>query len=230
MAKRAGRLNLLRQYAKENGWFLLFQRIAGAAIRRTRDSLLEKKLKTSGVKLGKHPRLIGLSHMRLGANFSAGNELWLEAVTFFAGVSLQPLLTVGANCSLSDNVHLGCTNQLTIGDGFLCGSRVIITDHDHGIYNALSNGPTPSNPTLPPIDRPLSHDKSVRIGNNVWVGDGVAILGGTDIGDGVIIGANAVVTGRIPSFTIAVGIPAKPVKRFDFEKQQWVHLADFQRR
>jgi lipopolysaccharide O-acetyltransferase len=226
MSMRDGKIRSLQRFAQENGWFLLSQKIAGAAIRRTRDSLLASKLKTSGMKLGKHPRLIGINHMRLGANFSAGDGLWLEAVTSFIGVDLQPLLTVGVNCSLSNYVHFGCTNRVTIGSDFLCGSRVIVSDHNHGIYNDLPEGPLQSNPAIPPIQRFLSNDKTVCIGNNVWVGDGVAILGGADVGDGAIIGANAVVSGYIPPFTIAVGIPARPVKRFDFEKQQWVNIID----
>ena len=226
MGTPSGKLRSLRRFAQENGWFLLSQKIAGAVIRRTRDSLLAAKLKTSGMKLGKHPRLAGLSHIHLGANFSAGNGLWLEAVTHFGDTSLQPSLTIGANCNLSDYVHLGCANRITIGDGFLCGSRVIISDHNHGIYSVVPGGPAPSAPMLPPLQRPLSTDKSVRIGNNVWIGDGAAILGGADIGDGVIIGANAVVIGKIPSFTIAVGTPAKPIKRFDFEKQQWIDITN----
>lgn len=219
------KLKLLRRFTQENGWFLVSQKIVGALFRRIRDFLLAAKLKTSGMKLGKHPRMAGLSHIRLGTNFSAGDGLWLEAVTFFNDTCLQPRLTIGVNCSVSDYVHIGCANCITIGNEFLCGSRVIISDHNHGIYNAVPDGPSPSPPTLPPMERPLSHDKSVCIGNNVWIGDGVAILGGADIGDGVIIGANAVVTGRIPSFTIAVGMPARPVKQFDFEKGQWIDIA-----
>lgn len=224
MGTPSGKLRSLNRFAQENGWFLLSQKIAGASVRRFRDRILAAKLKTSGMKLGKHPRVAGLSHIHLGANFSAGNGLWLEAVTHFGDISLQPSLTIGINCNLSDYVHLGCTNRVTIGDEFLCGSRVIISDHNHGIYNVVPDGLPPSAPTLPPMQRPLSNDKSICIGNNVWIGDGAAILGGADIGDGVIIGANAVVIGKIPSFTIAVGAPARPIKRFDFEKQQWTDI------
>lgn len=226
MSKPSEKLRFLGRFAQENGWFLLSQKVLGAFIRRIRDRLLAGKLKTSGMKLGKHPRLVGLGHISLGANFSAGNGLWLEAVTYFGDTHLQPHLTIGSNCNLSDHVHLGCANQITIGNEFLCGSRVIISDHNHGVYSVVPDGLPLSLPTLPPMQRPLSNDKSVRIGNNVWIGDGAAILGGSDIGDGVIIGANAVVTGKIPSFTIAVGIPAKPVKQFDFEKQQWIDIAN----
>ncbi|HZY63950.1 MAG TPA: hypothetical protein VFE38_15645 [Edaphobacter sp.] len=226
MSKLVQKMKLLQEYAGENGWFLCLQKLSGAVVHRSRDRLLAAKLKTSGMKLGKHPRLIGLNHIHLGVNFSAGNGFWLEAVTSFAGVNQQPLLIVGTNCNLSDSVHIGCVNRVTIGNNFLCGSHVIISDHNHGIYNSRQTDLVDSDPTIPPVQRPLSNDKSVCIGNNVWVGDGAAILGGAVIGDGVVIGANAVVTGTIPPFTIAVGIPAKPVKQFNFEKQQWIDFAN----
>ena len=57
------------------------------------------------------------------------------------------------------------------------------------------------------------------IGNDVWCGANVVILQGVEIGDGAVIGANAVVTKDIPPYGIAVGIPAKVV-RFRFKEEQ----------
>ncbi|MFW9987569.1 MAG: CatB-related O-acetyltransferase [Candidatus Odinarchaeota archaeon] len=60
----------------------------------------------------------------------------------------------------------------------------------------------------------LIEDKGgVKIGNNVWIGDNATILPGVRIGDGVIIGAGSVVTSDIPPFSIAVGVPAKVIKK-----------------
>lgn len=57
---------------------------------------------------------------------------------------------------------------------------------------------------------------AVFIGNNVWIGDNVIILSGVRIGDGTVIGAGSVVTKDIPPYSIAVGNPAKVIKkRFD---------------
>ena len=59
------------------------------------------------------------------------------------------------------------------------------------------------------------------IGNDVWIGTNAVILRGVKIGDGAVIGANAVVTKDVPSFGVAVGVPAKVVKyRFSDEKMQ----------
>lgn len=69
---------------------------------------------------------------------------------------------------------------------------------------------------------------SVRIGNDVWIGDGAMILGGHVIGDGAIVAAGAVVTKDVEPYTIVAGVPARPVrKRFSddeihfLEKLRW---------
>lgn len=53
----------------------------------------------------------------------------------------------------------------------------------------------------------------VTIGNNVWIGDNVTVLSGVSIGDGTVIGSGAVVTKNIPAYSIAVGVPARVVKK-----------------
>src|SRR5437899_3077246 len=134
MSEPGGRFGSLREFAVENGWMLLLQKVGGAALRRVRDGLLARRLKTTQLRIGRHPKIAGLAHMRVGRGFSAGNGLWLEAVTEFAGVRYEPMLSIGANVNLSDQVHVACTNRVTIEDGVLSGSRVIITDHSHGLY------------------------------------------------------------------------------------------------
>jgi acetyltransferase-like isoleucine patch superfamily enzyme len=222
MNETDGRAASLRAFGAENGWLLLAQKVAGATVRRLRDGLLARRLKTVGLRLGRSPKLAGLAHMRVGENFSAGNGLWLEAVTVFGGERYEPMITISANVNFSDNVHVGCTHRVTIGEGTLSGSNVIITDHSHGRYS----GEGQSSPEIRPTKRRLSNDKAVMIGRNVWLGDGVAVLGGADIGEGAIIGANSVVNCSIPAFCIAVGAPARPVRRWDVERSQWVQWTE----
>jgi len=63
----------------------------------------------------------------------------------------------------------------------------------------------------------------VIIGNDVWVGFGVSIIGGVCIGDGAIIASNSLVTKDVMPYTIVGGIPAKEIgKRFDDEKIEWL--------
>lgn len=53
----------------------------------------------------------------------------------------------------------------------------------------------------------------VIIGNNVWIGDNVLILSGVTVGDGAVLGAGSIVTGDIPPYSIAVGNPARVIKK-----------------
>jgi len=208
---------LIGAYLAENGLFLTIERILAAPYRRIKNRALERKLKTTGLSLGNQPKLFGLSHIRLGVNFSAGNGLWLEAVTFFAGVNYDPDLIIGNNVNFSDQVHVACTNAVHIGDGVLCGSHVVISDHSHGIYS----GDQQSSPLTSPNHRPLSSDKSVTVGSNVWIGDGAAILAGSSIGQGSIIGAHAVVNSTLPDFCVAVGSPARVIRLWNPSTGVW---------
>ena len=212
----------LRGFAAENGWLLLVERVVGSALRRMRDASLGRKLRTRGFRVGRTPRLLGLAHMTVGENFSAGHDLWLEAVTSFAGQALQPELRIGAHCNLSDSVHIGCAGRVTIGSGLLCGSRVLIIDHAHGSYGDLFG--SASDPAVRPNLRPLSVGGAITIGDNVWVGDGAVILPGAHIGDGAVIGANSVVNGPVPPATVAAGAPLRLLRRWDAGTQTWRRL------
>ena len=72
-----------------------------------------------------------------------------------------------------------------------------------------------------------SHGK-VTIGNNVWLGENVAILKGASIGDNVIIGYGSVVTKTIPANSVAVGAPARVICTIDeyFEKRKKEYLKE----
>ena len=71
---------------------------------------------------------------------------------------------------------------------------------------------------VPPAREDLPIKGDTVIGNDVWIGQNATILPGVHIGDGAIVGANSVVGSDISPYTVAVGNPAKPVrKRFDDE-------------
>ena len=88
---------------------------------------------------------------------------------------------------------------VTIGDDCFIGPNV-------GIYTACHS--------TDPVERNTRQEWAlpVTIGNNVWIGGSVTILAGVTIGDNVTIGAGSVVTRDIPSNTVAVGNPCRPIK------------------
>jgi lipopolysaccharide O-acetyltransferase len=207
----------LLQLAREDGWAQVLPRALTTLTRRLRDTLTARRLHAPNFRAGRSPRLHGLAHMRIGKNFSAADNLWLEAVTSYAGQPHTPQLLLGDDINLSSNVHIACLHCIHIGDGLLAGSNVLISDHTHGRYS----GPSQSDPDTRPTQRPLHSTGEILIGRNVWLGDNVCVLAGAVIGNGAIIGANSVVRGPIPPATIAVGAPARVVRHWDPTNQQW---------
>ena len=176
-------------------------------------SMLSKKLGARPLFVGPDAHLRGLSHVRMGRNFSSGRGLWLQAVTEHGGEKFSPQIIIGDDVSVSFWGHIAATNYVEIGSNVLIGSKVIITDHNHGLptdpFKNIVARSSPRRLDCCPVGR-------VVIGRNVWIGDGVVIGPGAEIGEGCIIGANAVVNKDLfRAYTIAVGIPAKPIKRYD---------------
>ena len=62
------------------------------------------------------------------------------------------------------------------------------------------------------------------IGDGTWIGTNVVRVGNIQIGKHCVIGANSVVTKDIPDYSVAAGIPAKVIKRYDFEEEEWVRV------
>jgi lipopolysaccharide O-acetyltransferase len=168
----------------------------------------------SSVRLIRRPVYIqGKSHISLGRNFTSGIGMRLDAAPVHGNVCLE----IGDNVQINDYVHIGAINSIKIGKNVLIASKVFITDHDHGSYGRHGRH---DSPLSVPKDRELSFS-FVTIEDNVWIGEFVAILPGVTVGKGSIIGAMSVVTRDIPPNCIAVGAPAKVVKKYDFETARW---------
>tara|TARA_Y100000766_G_C18767860_1_gene536863 strand:- start:1 stop:621 length:621 start_codon:yes stop_codon:yes gene_type:complete len=113
----------------------------------------------------------------------------------------QPVVRIGDRCLIGRGSGIVGHFSIDIGDDVWTGHHVYITDQNHGYDN---------------VDIPISQqsmpEKPVRIGSGSWLGHGTVVLPGAEIGEHVVIGANSVVTGSIPSFSVAVGAPARVVK------------------
>ena len=104
-------------------------------------------------------------------------------------------IIIGNKVSINEFVHIWGSGGVHIGDNCLIGSHTVITTLTHDKKASLY--------------RETLINKSVNIGNNVWIGTGAIILPGISIGDGAIIGAGAVVTKDVAANDIVVGIPAR---------------------
>ena len=109
-------------------------------------------------------------------------------------------IRIGNYCLICSGVRIGSAHEILIGDNCMIASNAYITDSDwHGIYNRISIGKT----------------APIKIEDNAWIGDSVIVCKGVTIGENSIIGAGAVVVDNIPANCVAVGNPAKVVKKLD---------------
>ena len=153
-------------------------------------------------------------NIRIGKNFTSGFGCRIEAYPDSKGN--QKLITIGDNVQINDFVHIGAIESITIGNNVLMASKIYITDHNHGSYDKNSS----DHPMSIPISR-VSKSKPVIIEDNTWIGESVCVFPGVVIGKGSVIGALSVVTKSIPPYCIAVGSPAKVVKKYNFISNVW---------
>jgi phosphonate metabolism protein (transferase hexapeptide repeat family) len=119
--------------------------------------------------------------------------------TYFAGDASAIYTKMGKFCSIASQVRLNPGNHPTW--------RVM---QHHCTYRRVQYGLDVKD------DEEFfqwRRDDSVEIGHDVWLGHGVLVMAGIKIGTGAVVGAGSVVTKDIPPYAIAVGVPAKVIKK-----------------
>ena len=191
----------------------LFHKIIHSAYYINLDNIQNQKNTLEFKKLGSNSYLPDLciiknpQYISIGKNFSSLYNLRIEAWDAYENEIFQPEIIIGDNVNLNSDCHIGCIDKVIIGDNVLIGSKVYISDHSHGEISKEAL-------LISPVHRKLHSKGPVTIGNNVWVGENVAILPGVTIGLNSIIGANAVVTRDIPANSVVGGNPARIIKTF----------------
>lgn len=155
-------------------------------------------------------------YIRMGKGLTTGHGCRLEAYPENNSVSMF----LGDNIQMNDYVHITAMQSVTIGNNVLMASKIYISDCAHGSY---AGDAADSSPLTAPAERPFVC-KPVVIEENVWLGEFVSVLPGTTIGKGTIVGANSVVSKSLPAYVIAVGSPARPIKKFNFDTNQWERI------
>lgn len=154
--------------------------------------------------------------IKFGKGFTSGVGMRIDVP--YVKSANEIIIEIGENVQVNDYVHITAVNSIKIGNNVLIASKVFITDHNHGGYN--EEHVLQSHPDEPPADRPITF-KSVTIEDNVWIGEFVTVLPGVTIGKGSIIGSMSVVSKNIPPDTIAVGSPARAIKKFNRHTGVW---------
>lgn len=164
--------------------------------------------------LGNNSRILNPLHIGGGKSIIIGNNTtiqyksWIEANPLTGDSKAE--LIIGNGCAIGHFNEIYSTKSIVIEDSVLTADRVYISDNLHGYEN----------PDVPIINQPVKQNGTLRIGEGSWLGIGVCVIG-ANIGKHCVIGANAVVTHNIPDYSVAVGIPAKVVKRFNPKSGMW---------
>ncbi|SDP71520.1 Acetyltransferase (isoleucine patch superfamily) [Mucilaginibacter sp. OK268] len=139
-------------------------------------------------------------------NFSLGNNSIIEDfATINNGVGD---VIIGNNCGIGiSNVLIGPVN---LGNYVMLAQNIVLSGLNHG-YEDI---------TIPPRLQKVT-TKQITIADNVWIGANSVVTAGVTIGKHAIIGAGSVVTKDIPEYSVAVGNPAKVIKRYNFTTNSW---------
>ena len=180
---------------------MIIDRISAALSRRARFIYLRARFPRAD--FGPRSDIRGGFKLRLApaARFQTGAECVLD---FDATIECSGVLRLGERVIFGHHCTIGCNQSIEIGDDCLLAEMVSIRDHDHNFAR-----------TDVPIRAQGATCAPVVIGRDVWLGAKVTVLKGVTIGDGAIVGANAVVTRDIPPMAIAAGIPARVIKMRD---------------
>ncbi len=136
------------------------------------------------------PELHGTRRIQLGRNLYLYRDLYLET-------RAEGSIRIGDDVVLSRGAHLVAYAGIEIGSGSMIGEYASLRDANHRF-----------GPGIAP--RHAGHRaQPIRLGRNVWIGRGATVLPGVCIGDGAVVGANAVVTHDVPAGAVVVGAPAR---------------------
>lgn len=126
----------------------------------------------------------------------------------------DPVIRIGDRCVIGKGSGIVGHSKIEIGDDVWTGHHVYATDANHGYRD-----------TALPIGVQFAAPRPVSIGSGSWLGHGTVVLPGSTIGRNVVVGAGSVVAGDLPEFCVAVGNPARVIRRY-VDGDGWVSVDD----
>jgi len=168
----------------------------------------EKIFLENGIRLGPGTLLMAITHYPTS---------WMEhPEKKQPEQKFNPKITIGNRVTATARLQIAAFSEITIEDDVMFASNINITDGLHAYENAND----------PYKYQGIFKIAPILIKRGCWIGQNVVILPGVTIGEFTIIGANSVVTKSIPDRCIAIGAPAKVIKKWDETTQMWVSVAD----
>ena len=152
------------------------------------------------LKIGKRPKMPNLPRFRWGK----GTITIGDRISMRSGVVINAqsgAIEIGNDVSLNDYTVLLGHGGIRIGDDVRVAAHVVMASFDHG-YDEVDI----------PIRKQANVKKPIVVEDDVWIGAGAKVLGGSHIARGCVIGANSVVKGRTVPYGVYAGVPARLIK------------------
>jgi lipopolysaccharide O-acetyltransferase len=146
-------------------------------------------------------RIAGERRIAVGAGVFVGAGSWLQTIDGYGG---DLALEVGDGTSIAGGCVLSAAVSVRLGRSVLLARNVYVADHGHAFEDVA----------LPVLAQGLRDVRPVEICDGAWLGENVVVCPGVRIGRGAVVGANAVVLEDVPDHAVAVGAPARVVRRF----------------
>lgn len=156
-------------------------------------------------------KMDGLRNISIGNNVVIGYKCWFFALK--NNDHTKSKINIGSGSAIGSFNHIVALNNVTIGKNVLISDKVYISDNLHN-YEDINT---------PIIKQSIRQIGEVVIGDGSWIGENACIIG-AKVGMNCVVGANAVVTKDIPDFSVAVGIPARVIKKYDFQNKKWISV------
>lgn len=186
-----------------------------------REEYFREKLKFCGknVKFGRNVRIINPEYVSIGddafisddvtiisrkGNVTIGDRTVIKERVLLDTEQSKGYITIGSDAYIGTGTTLFGHLGLEIGDFCLLAQNITLTPYSHIFEDPNTE-----------IIKQGGHCKKVTIGRDTYIGMGVTVMYSGDIGEGCIIGAGSNVVKPIPDFSVAVGNPAKVIRRRD---------------
>lgn len=159
-------------------------------------------------------QILGLAAVRIGDGAVLGEHTWLNVNRpYHQGIAI----TIGRYCFIGRRNFFTSGTLIELGDYCLTGPDCCFLGADH----------ITDDPFRPYIVQAPSLRGEIRLGPNCWLAAQVHVIAPARIGYGCVVGAGAIVRGDLPPLSLAVGTPARVIKRYSLSQRRWVKLDEY---
>jgi acetyltransferase-like isoleucine patch superfamily enzyme len=173
----------------------------------------KRKSEFPGAYLDPTVQITGAAWVEIGEGAVVGEYSWLN-VNKREGDEKH--LSIGCFTFVGRRAFFTCGSSISVGPYCVLGPDCHFVGASHVF----------SDPFKPYLVTGVTKNGVIRVGANCFLGARATFLADCEVGYGSVIGAAAVVRGTIPPLSIAVGNPARVIRRFDMSKSQWVGADD----